>query len=311
MHLTRLKIHALPGIEPGFEFQPAAKSINIVIGPNASGKSSLVRALTHLLQPQNGDPPALSLEAEFYKDNAHWQVQRNGSQVVWTRNGEAADQPALPAAGQLGMYRLAMEHLLTDDQGDREIARELLRTLHRGFDLGEPRIDLTTQFAAPNATALRQARETRREVERRHEDLRQQEAELPALDTEIAAAENAQRRCERLNQVIALYHAIRNHKDQAETLKSFPPEMGQLLGAEVGHLEELEERLQDLRADLQDHKNNLTTHQAELRRTGLEKSRPKRDEVAANKERLQRIRDKSIERKNAEKTVDCGGGGRA
>ena len=303
MHLTRLKIHALPGIEPAFEFQPAAKSINIVIGPNASGKSSLVRALTHLLQPQNGDPPALSLEAEFYKDNARWQVLRNGNQVVWTRNEVPADQPALPAVSQIGMYRLAMEHLLTDDQGDREIAQELLRTLHGGFDLGEPRIDLAAQFAAPNATALRQARKTRREVERRYGELRQEEAELPALDTEIAAAENAQHRCERLNQVIALYHAIRNHKDQAETLKSFPPRMDKLLGNEVDRLQELEKRLQDLRANLQEQENKLTTHQAKLKRTGLEESRPEHEEIVANEARLQRIRDKSIERKNAEQQL--------
>ena len=303
MHLTRLKIHALPGIEPGFEFQPAAKSINIVIGPNASGKSSLVRALTHLLQPQQGDPPALSLEAEFYKDNARWQVLRNGNQVVWTRNEVPADQPALPAVSQVGMYRLAMKHLLKDDQGDREIAQELLRTLHGGFDLGEPRIDLAAQFAAPNATALRQARKTSREVERRYGELRQEEAELPALDTEIAAAENAQHRCERLNQVIALYHAIRNHKDLAETLESFPPRMDKLLGNEVNRLQELEERLQDLRANLQEQENKLTTHQAKLKRTGLEESRPEHEEIVANEARLQRIRDKSIERKNAEQQL--------
>ncbi len=307
MHLTRLKINALPGIDPGFEFKPTAVGVNIVTGPNASGKSSLVRALTHLLQPQKGDPPALSLEAEFHSGDASWQVRRNGGQVVWTRNGEAADPPALPAAGQLGMYRLAMEHLLTDDQGDREIAQNLLQTLHGGFDLGEPRIDLAAMFAAPNATALRQARETRREVERRYENLRQQEAELPALDTEIAAAENAQRRCERLKQAIDLHHAIRNRKARTEELKLFPPRMDQLLGNEVERLEELEKRLQDLRTDLQNHKNNLTTHQAELRRTGLEESRPQPEETAANEKRLQRIRQKSIERENAEKELKKAG----
>ena len=300
MHLTRLKIHALPGIEPGFEFQPSPTGVNIVTGPNASGKSSLVRALTHLLQPQKGDPPALSLEAEFHSGDASWQVQRNGNQVIWTRNRQTADRPALPAAGQLGMYRLAMEHLLRDDQGDQEIAQNLLQTLHGGFDLGEPYIPLTTRFANAEATALLQAQTTRREVERDYNDLRQQEEKLPDLDAEIAAAENAQRRCERLEQAIALYHAIRNHKDKAEKLKSFPREMDQLLGNEVERLEELEQRLQDLRNNLQEQENNLTTHQAELQRTGLEESRPQSKETATNEARLQRIGEKSIERKNAE-----------
>ncbi len=301
MRLVSLTINALPGIEPGFELRPVAEGVNIVIGPNASGKSSLIRALAYLLQRQNTDPRALSLEAEFHGNDARWQVRRNGSQVVWTRNGATADRPALPVAAQLGMYRLAMEHLLKeDDQSDKEIAQELLRTLHGGFALGEPRIDLTARFASAEANALLQAQNGRNGIEHSYAALRQQEAGLPALDADIAAAENAQRRRERLNQAIDLHNAIRNRKAKVEELRLFPPGMGQLLGNEVDRLEELEKRLQDLRANLQEQENNLTTHQAELKRTGLEESRPEREKIAANEERLQRIGEKSIERKNAE-----------
>ena len=303
MHLTQLKIHALPGIDPGFEFKPAAKGVNLVTGPNAIGKSSLVRALAYLLQRRKNDPLALSLEAHFDSNGTGWQVRRNGSQVVWTRNGETADQPALPAAGQLGMYRLAMEYLLTDDQSDQVIAQELLRTLRGGFNLDQPRIDLTARFASAEAKALLQAQTTRREVEHHYNDLRQREAKLPDLDAEIAAAENAQRRCERLKQAVDLHHAIRDHKAKVKKLGLFPPGMDQLRGNEVDRLEELEKRLQDLRTDLQEYEIKLTTHQTELERTGLEESRPQPEEIAANEARLQRIREKSIGRENAEKQL--------
>ena len=305
MHLTHLKINALPGIEPGFVFQPVAKGVNIVIGPNASGKSSLNRALAHLLQPQKGDPPALSLEARFDSDGTVWQARRSGSQVIWFCNGAQVptSPPALPAAGQMGMYRLAMEHLLTDDQGDREIAKKLLHTLHGGFDLGEPRIALTAKFASNEAKKLTEEQKARREVERNYKNLRQQEAKLPALGAAIAAAENAQSRRERLNQAIDLHYAIRKRKNTAEKLKLFPLGMGQLRGNEGNHLEELEKRIQDLRANLQEQENNLRTHQAELKRTGLEESRPEPEETAANEARLQRIRDKSIERESLEQQL--------
>ncbi|MYH69210.1 MAG: AAA family ATPase, partial [Gammaproteobacteria bacterium] len=63
MRLKRLNIQALPGIEPGFAFEPPAAGVNIVTGPNAIGKSSLARALGYLLRDaQKSDPPALSLE---------------------------------------------------------------------------------------------------------------------------------------------------------------------------------------------------------------------------------------------------------
>ena len=318
MHLRRLKIDALPGIEPGFEFTPGGRRIDIVaesnahptdaavrqdrsdiiivIGPNASGKSSLIRALAHLLQPQRGDPPALSLEAEFDSNGTSWRVRRNGGQVVWTRNGELADQPPLPAVGRLGMYRLAMENLLQDDQSDQEIAQELLHTLHGGFDLGKPRIHLPTLFASAEARALRQAQQQRIGREQDYDHLRQQEAELPTLEAEIEAAETAQRRCERLEQAVNLHNAICNRRAAVDALGRFPPDMHRLAGNEVALLEQFEGQWQDQHNTLQQHQRDLATHQAELAHTGLGESRPKSEEIAANQNRLRRIQDRSVER---------------
>ena len=302
MHLTRLKIDALPGIEPGFEFVQGVRQdhsdIIIVIGPNASGKSSLIRALSHLLQPQRGDPPALSLEAEFDSNGTSWRVRRSGGQVVWARNGEPADRPPLPAVGQLGMYRLAMENLLKDDQSDQEIAQELLHTLHGGFDLGKPRIDLTTRFASAETRVLLQAQQQRRGIEQGYNHLRQQEAELPVLEAEIEAAETAQSRRERLEQAVNLHQAICNRKAAADALDRFPLDMHRLAGNEVTLLEQFEGQWQNLQDALQQHERDLATHQAELARTRLGESRPQQEEIAANQNRLRRIQDRSVERNN-------------
>ena len=318
MHLRRLKIDALPGIEPGFEFAPGGRRIDIVaesnahptdaaacqdrsdiiivIGPNASGKSSLIRALAHLLQPQRGDPPALSLEAEFDGNGTSWRVRRNGGQVVWTRNGEPADRPPLPAVGQLGMYRLAMENLLKDDQSDQEIAQELLHTLHGGFDLGKPRIHLATNFASVEARALLQAQQQRIGREQDYDHLRRQEAKLPALEAEIEAAKTAQSRRKRLEQAINLHNAICNRRAAADALGQFPPDMHQLAGNEVALLEQFEGQWQNQQDTLQQHERDLATHQAELARTGLGESRPQQEEIAANQNRLQLIQGRLGER---------------
>ena len=61
MRLKRLKIKTLPGIEPGFTFEPRGAGINIVTGPNAIGKSSLARALGYLLRGGQRDDPPRSL----------------------------------------------------------------------------------------------------------------------------------------------------------------------------------------------------------------------------------------------------------
>ena len=99
MRLRRLTIHALPGIEPEFTFEPPSDHLNFVTGPNAIGKSSLPRALKYLLGgvDRKRDPPNLHLEAEFLGGNAHWTVCRTGGQIDWMRDGESATPP--PATG--------------------------------------------------------------------------------------------------------------------------------------------------------------------------------------------------------------------
>ena len=304
MHLRRLAIHALPGIEPGFTFEPPSAGINIVTGPNAIGKSSLARALQYLLESHGADPPALSLEAEFDSGAARWQVSRNGSQIVWRCNGEVASRPALPGADRVGLFRLSVENLLDDsDANDRALAERLRRELHGNFDLGQPRIEIGRRFAVHEAKRLADAGKARRRVEDEYVGLQRQEAELPALERRIETAVAASVRREHLEQALRLADAIDARKDRESALQRFPPDMDCLRGDELEQLEENEKRALSLNEELRDRQRDLETTEANLERTGLAQATPAPEEVQAAEERLRRLDKKSVERENARTAV--------
>ena len=300
MHLRKLAIHALPGIEPGFTFEPPSAGINIVTGPNAIGKSSLARALQYLLESHGTDPPALSLEAEFESAAARWQVSRNGSQIVWRCNGEVASRPALPGADRVGLFRLSVENLLDDsDANDKALAERLRRELHGNFDLGQPRIEIGRMFARHEARRLADAGKARRRVESEYAGLQRQEAELPALEREIEKAVAARARSEHLAQALILADAIDARKDRASALQRFPPDMDCLRGDELEQLEEYEKRALRLNEELRDRRRDLETAEANLERTGLAQATPAAEEVHAAEERLRQLDKKSVERESA------------
>ena len=300
MHLRRLSIHALPGIEPGFTFEPPHAGINIVVGPNAIGKSSLARALGYLLASHASDPPALSLEAEFEGADARWQVSRNGNQIVWRREGEIVSRPALPGADQFGLFRLSVEHLLDDDDAtDKELAERLWRELHGNFDLSQPRrIKITRRFALHEASRLARAGSERRRVEGEYADMQRREAELPELERRIGEAVAAGARREHLEQALRLADAIDARMARETALQVFPPDMDRLRGDEIEQLEEKESGTRALHEELRNRQRDLEAAQTDLQCTGLARSSPAPEDVQAAEERLRRLGEQSIERRN-------------
>lgn len=301
MRLKRLKIQDLPGIEPGFTFEPPAAEVNIVTGPNAIGKSSLARALSYLLRGvRKEDPIRLSLEAELVSGDTTWRVQRDGGHVIWYRNDDAADHPALPGALQTGLYRLSMEHLLAGDDRDSDLAREMRNRLRGGFDLDSPRIGLSSRFAQNEEKNLRNAVKTLRQAEGEYDVLeRQEQEELPRLNGEIKAAEEAQGRLERLQHGLDLYEAINERKSCGDELKAYPPDMGRLRGDEKERLAKLEEKSEDLRDKLREQQRLLHAAQTALKETGLQQSVPERERLEATDLCLQGLGQKTASRSNA------------
>ena len=309
MRLKRLKIQALPGIEPGFTFEPSAAGINIVTGPNAIGKSSLARALGYLLRDaQKGDPPALSLEAEFESGETNWRVLRNGTQVAWYRNGSSASPPALPSVDQIGLYRLSMESLLADDASDKALAQQLRNRLWGGYDLDAARLPLTPRFARSEEKNIQDAEKSLREAEREYDALEQQEAEnLPQLEQEIKAAADAENLCKDFELGLKLHQAVAARKSCDGELKTFPPGMDNLHGDELERIESLEKKSEKLNGDLREQQRLLNDAIARLEGTGLKQSRPDPERLKEIDLRLQQLGEKVAQRNNALKDREQAG----
>ena len=302
MHLKRLKIQTLPGIEPGFTFEPPGVGINIVTGPNAIGKSSLERALGYLLRGTcKEDPVALSLEAELVSGDISWRIQRNGSQIIWYQNGSATDKPVLPGALQTGLYRLSVEHLLKDDDDhDKDLAQSLRNSLRGGFDLDAPRVELRSRFAQNDEKNLRAAEKNLRQVEGDYDELeRQKQEELPDLDEKIKAAVESQERLQSLQLGLDLDMAVNAKKSCAEELTAYPPGMDRLRGDELTRLTKLEDKSEELRGRLREQERRLRAEKKRLEGTGFEQTGPDPEDLDAMELRLQQLVQKVERHSNA------------
>ena len=299
MRLRRLTINALPGITPGFTFEPPDASVTIVTGPNAIGKSSLARALKHLLGGvDRRDPPALSLEAEFDSGETRWLVSRNGRQIQWKRNGEVATPPALPSGDQINLYRLSMESLLVDDLSDQALAERVWRDLRGGFDLDAPRIALSGRWARAEERALFKARKELGGVERHYATLQADEADLPDLDKRIEAADKARERLNDLQQALALHQAIEQRKQSQSAIDRFSTDMAKLKGDELQRLKGWDSKAERLIEERKDQQRRLAEAQRKQEEVGLQATAPEREQMVRIEGLLQSLGSKVSERKH-------------
>ena len=295
MHLVRLKIDALPGIDPGFTFEAPSERVNLVTGPNAVGKSSLARALGYLLRgARNDDPQALTLSADFKSGDTRWTVRRNGSEVSWSRDGEPFSRPALPGADQTGLYRLSVENLLASDAEDADLAGELRRNLRGGFDLEEPRIGKSARFAWAEEKALRDARRELSGIDTEYVDLRRQEGKLPGLAAGIEAAKAGEEESRLLQTAVSLQAAVSERTACEQRFVTFPPALEALRGDELERLDSLEQKKQGFAGQTQQQRFKLATAGRALERTGFSRNRPTSAEMGATEKLLRTLATKVV-----------------
>ncbi len=98
MRLTRIDVESLPGLTGRFTLEPMP-GINVIVGPNTSGKSSLVRAIDSLLWPTSTPGAARHiLTARFADAGGVATVSRRADgALVWTRDGSEVPPPRLPS----------------------------------------------------------------------------------------------------------------------------------------------------------------------------------------------------------------------
>lgn len=276
MKLERLEIRRLDGLDGAFALEGLGPGVNVVLGPNTIGKSSLGRAFLALLRPTRGDGHP-SLCAVLSGPGGTWRVERNHEpQAHWTRDGAPVSPPPLLEPELLVGLVIRNEDLAgrARDEFDSGLTQRIARELAGGFDLGRLR-ELDGLREGPQAGGkerreLEQARNARRAVENAHAELRQREDSLDGLRRERDAARAAQTELGRVEAALELVELRRRADEASARLNTFPRELENLAARDAERLERLEKKLEDTRTASRSAQEALRAAARELEESGLD-----------------------------------------
>src|SRR5690606_13235557 len=126
VRLEWMEVRTLDGLNGPLEARGFVPGVNVVVGPNASGKSSLVRALRAALYP-DGEEGLVEVRLGLVGDDGSPLVaHRLADQVRWARAGREATRPPLPPREVLGAYVFELEDL-TAGRGEATPSRTTSR----------------------------------------------------------------------------------------------------------------------------------------------------------------------------------------
>ncbi len=294
MKLEALRIQRLPGLNDPITVESFGEDLTVVTGPNASGKSSLVRCLRLLLAPGRGDPPDVLLQAEFSDGDQHWQVERFGRDTVWRRDGEPADAPLLPDAEALGGYFLAIDELLDLTGVDKAFTHRLQQELAGGYDLPALRREGGPAATHPNrdreaGQRLLDAEQALRQAEAGNRELLEQRQRLPSLDEDIARSAEARRRQHDFDLARQLVERKAKTREARLAVARFPETMPE--GTGRADVEQLEGALRDYHRAAEQAREQIGTHETELRETGFQETTPTTEDIATLRSKVDDLGD--------------------
>jgi uncharacterized protein YhaN len=139
LFFTSINIRRMPEFPKGnLEVNDLCPGVNIIYGPNASGKTTLGRVVHRLLRPTDPPHENVSLLTTFELNGTPISLDYDMGQLKCQKlaDGSDIDCPKL-APPEIGNRHVLALHDLVNSESDHDLARDIARELAGGYDVTE------------------------------------------------------------------------------------------------------------------------------------------------------------------------------
>ena len=261
------RMRGFPG--GGIQLSGLSAGVNLVHGPNASGKTTTAEALQALLWPAAA-PEGTGLGGRLDLVGDDWTVEVDGRRVSWQREGRESSAPSIPPADTRDRYFLSLHGLLRDD--DRELAERIRVESAGGYDVpaaakaldlgaGGRRRSLLDPLAEAEA-ALDEARQAESALREDRSELRRLHERLDELAERVAELEP-------LKRAVELARAREGAAEAHRAVDAFPDALARVNDDDLDRVLELNAAIDSARDALEESRRAEARATDELEEIGL------------------------------------------
>ena len=135
LFFKEVRIDRMYGLRFDLCLSDLSPHLNIVFGPNGSGKTTIANALNGLLLPSTGDKVKLYGQANLGFGNQTLYLDVKGRRAECRINARTVDQSEISQFRRPKRYHLSLQELLPEKKYDNDLAQEIIKQANGGFDI--------------------------------------------------------------------------------------------------------------------------------------------------------------------------------
>lgn len=185
MNWQSIVVQRAPGVVSGLGLKDCSAGLNVVLGRNGIGKSTLSKSARALLW-QTEEFPRCHATAVLRFEDREWELEREGARAIhWFKSPES--KLLVPDERFRSCFHLSLDELVRMGSTDSSITAEVRKEMDGGYELSQVCKDLrevTTRRALGARKVLDDARTAVRKASQAARVVLREEERLPALDAE-------------------------------------------------------------------------------------------------------------------------------
>ena len=222
-----VRIDRMYGLPFDLYLSELSPHLNIVFGPNGSGKTTIANALNGLLLPSTGRAVKLYGQANLGFGNQTLYLDVKGTRAECRINTRTVDQSELSQFLRPKSYHLSLQELLPEKNDDDELAREIIKQANGGFDIvaagKKLGFNLQQRYNKTNEAKEYEAISKKlRSVIQEQSSLQQQKNQRDNLITERDLSLEAARRAELIAKILQWRSADAEYQKAHTAAESYP-----------------------------------------------------------------------------------------
>jgi uncharacterized protein YhaN len=235
------------GYQKKLSFDAFSPGINLLVGPNASGKTTTARAIRKLLWNESTSKEddylqRSNLQLQAKLNDEQWSLEFSYGSQLAQLGGATTSNPQWSAGISPDRYHLALHDLLRADDGN--LAEQIHQEMMGGFDLDSVRDELAYSNHIPPKTIgqyqnFDEARNRKQEIQQELKGLADQEERLNELEQQLKEYRRFEQRKQGLEKLLTFAEQQRQYDELKHSMERYDSILEEINGTEFEQLQKL------------------------------------------------------------------------